>query len=167
MNKICKVLTDVIFPLDKKGESYIKDTYHFKEIPAGVEIGEGDIIGSVDFVRMFPNVLEKKTLEVVNKELCNDESLSLRVERFVFNIGGNLLQNTGQKDLFSKRWSTIDKLTNFLNNSWYLHIMVLEELFVQKGSSDKDNIMFWKGQMDNMFFVLRGRRRIQSFLCGF
>ena len=54
--KIFKVLPDIINPLDEKGESYIKDTYHFKELLAQVEIEEGDIIGSLDVVGMFPNI---------------------------------------------------------------------------------------------------------------
>jgi len=78
--RICKVLTDIINPLDEKGDSYIKDTYHFKELLAQVQIEEGDIIGSLDVVGMFPNVPVKKTLEVVGEELCNDESLRLRTE---------------------------------------------------------------------------------------
>ena len=36
--KICKVLTDIINPLDERGESYIKDTYHFKEMLKEVDI---------------------------------------------------------------------------------------------------------------------------------
>ena len=46
--KICKVLTDIINPLDEKGDSYIKDTYHFKELLAQVDIEKDDIIGSLD-----------------------------------------------------------------------------------------------------------------------
>ena len=78
--KICKVLTDIINPLDERGESYIKDTYHFKELLKEVDIEEGDIIGSLDIVGMFPNVPVKKPLEVVKEELINDESLRLRTD---------------------------------------------------------------------------------------
>ena len=41
--KICKVLTNIINHLDERGESYIKDTYHFKELLKEVDIKEGDI----------------------------------------------------------------------------------------------------------------------------
>ena len=51
-----KVLTDIIDPLDKKGELYIKDMYHFKELQVEVEFEENDIIGSLDIVGIFPNV---------------------------------------------------------------------------------------------------------------
>ena len=59
--KICKVLTDIINPTDVKGESYIEDTYHFKELLEQVELEENDIIESLDIVAMFPNVPVKKT----------------------------------------------------------------------------------------------------------
>ena len=58
--KKCKVLTDIINPIDEKGESYIKDTYHFKELLEQVEFEENDIIGSLDRVGMFSNVPGKK-----------------------------------------------------------------------------------------------------------
>ena len=78
--KICKVLTDIINPIDEKGTSYIKDTYHFKELLAQVDFEENDIIGSLDIVGMFPNVPVKKTLEVVRDELRSDESLGSSTE---------------------------------------------------------------------------------------
>ena len=60
--------------------SYIKDTYHFKELLAQVDIEEDDIIGSLAVVGMFPNIPVKKMLEVVNEELRKYESLRLRTE---------------------------------------------------------------------------------------
>ena len=73
------MLTDIINPIHEKGESYIKDTYHFKELLEKVEFEENDVIGSPDIVGMFPNVPVKKTLEVASEEFRNDESL-LKVE---------------------------------------------------------------------------------------
>ena len=40
---ICKVLTDSINPIVEKGWSYMKDTYHFKELLDQVEFEENDI----------------------------------------------------------------------------------------------------------------------------
>ena len=45
-----------------------------------VEFEENDIIRSLDIVGMFPNVLVKKTLEIVHDELWSDESLGYRTE---------------------------------------------------------------------------------------
>ena len=47
---------------------------------AGVEIEKGDIIGSLDIVGMFPNIPVKKTLQVVNEGLLNDETLGSRTD---------------------------------------------------------------------------------------
>ena len=77
---ICKVLTDIINPIDEKGKSFIRDTYHFKEMLQEVEVREDDIIGSLDVVGMFPNIPVKKTLSIVKEELRNDENLKSRTK---------------------------------------------------------------------------------------
>ena len=61
----------ILNPIDEKGESFIKDTYHFKEMLTDVEMMDEYTIGSLDIVGMFPNVPVKKTLEVVREELQN------------------------------------------------------------------------------------------------
>ena len=40
-----------------------------------MEVRDDDIIGSLDEVGMFPNILVGKTLEVVKEELQKDEML--------------------------------------------------------------------------------------------
>ena len=78
--KICAELTRILNPIDAKGESFIKDTYHFKEMLADVDMMEEYTIGSLDIIGMFPNVPVKKTLEVVREELQKDETLSSRTD---------------------------------------------------------------------------------------
>ena len=78
--KICKELTDILNPIDEKGDSFVKDTYHFKEMLAQVDIQHGFKIGSLDIVGMFPNIPVKKALEVVREELENDQYLSSRTD---------------------------------------------------------------------------------------
>jgi hypothetical protein len=73
-------LTDIINPIDGKGKSFIRDTYHFKEMLQEVEVREDDIIGSLDVVGMFPNIPVKKTLSIVKEELHNDENLKSRTK---------------------------------------------------------------------------------------
>ena len=77
---ICKVLTDIINPIDESGRSFVRDTYHFKEMLSEVEVREDDIIGSLDVVGMFPNIPVKKTLDVVKEELQIDETLTGRTD---------------------------------------------------------------------------------------
>ena len=78
--KICQELTKILNPIDEKGESFIRDTYHFKEMINNLGVQEEDLIGSLDIVGMFPNIPIKKTLEVVREELDKDETLHLRTE---------------------------------------------------------------------------------------
>ena len=42
--KICKELTDILNPIDKRGESYLRDIYSFKEIlaQASMQYGSGE-----------------------------------------------------------------------------------------------------------------------------
>ena len=73
-------MTDIINPIDERGRSFVRDTYHFKEMLSEVEVREDDIIGSLDVVGMFPNIPVKKTLDVVKEELQNDETLTGRTD---------------------------------------------------------------------------------------
>ena len=45
----------------------MKDTYHFKEMLAQVEIQHSFKVGLLDIVEMFPNIPVKKALEVVKR----------------------------------------------------------------------------------------------------
>ena len=76
--KICQELTRILNLIDEKGESFIQDTYHFKELLGNLEVRDDDLMGSLDVVGMFPNVPLKKTLEVVREELENDDTLQMR-----------------------------------------------------------------------------------------
>lgn len=162
--KICKVLTDIINPLDEKGESFIKDTYHFKEMLAGVEIEEGDIIGSLDIVGMFPNIPVKKTLEVVNEGLLNDETLGLRTDWKPEDISKLLeisvetfFKTLDGKIYFQRDGLPIGKSISKPMAGIYMHWFEKNYVF-NEGSRFKDNIVFWKRQMDDIFFVWRGKK---------
>ena len=67
-------------PIDEKGESFIKDTYNFKEMLSKIEMQHGFKMGSLDIIGMFPNIPVKKALEIVREELENDETLSGRTK---------------------------------------------------------------------------------------
>ena len=76
--KLCMELTKILNPIDEKGESFIRDTYNFKEMLGAIQIEDGCIFGTFDIVGMFPNVPVQKTVEVVREELEKDDSLKLR-----------------------------------------------------------------------------------------
>ena len=66
-------LTKILNPIDEKGESFIRDTYNFKEMLGAIQIEDGCILGTLDIVGMFPNVPMQKTLEVVREEQEKDD----------------------------------------------------------------------------------------------
>ena len=162
--KICKVLTDIINPLDERGESYIKDTYHFKELLKAVNIEEGDIMGSLDVVGMFPNVPVKKALEVVKEELINDESLRLRTDWKPQDVSKLLeisvetyFKTLDGKVYFQRNGLPIGKSVSKPMAGIYMHWFEKTYVF-NEGSKFKDKIVFWKRQMDDIFFIWRGTK---------
>ena len=78
--KVCEELTRILNPIDEKGDLFIRDTYHFKEMLDGIGIMKDDLMGTLDIVGMFPNIPVKKTLEVVREELLNDDTLGSRTK---------------------------------------------------------------------------------------
>ena len=58
--KLCQELTRILNLIDEKGESLIRDTYHFKELVNNFGIQEEDLIGSPDIVGMFPKYHSRK-----------------------------------------------------------------------------------------------------------
>ena len=87
--KICQELTRILTPIDEKGDAFIRDMYHFKELVNNLKGPGGRFL---DIVGIFLNVLLKKMLEVVREELDNGDTL-------------HLFQNLGRENLFPERWS--------------------------------------------------------------
>jgi len=163
---ICKVyvLTDIINPIDEKGKSFIRDTYHFKEMLQEVEVREDDIIGSLDVVGMFPNIPVKKTLSIVKEELHNDENLKSRTKWEVEDISKLLeisietyFKTLDGKIYFQKDGLPIGKSISKPMAGIYMHWFEKTYIF-NEDSRFKENIVFWKRQMDDVFFVWRGKK---------
>ena len=162
--KICKEWTDSINPIDEKGKSFIRDTYHFKEMLGEVEVRDDDITGSLDLVGMFPNIPVRKTLEVVKEELQEDETLRNRTDWKPEDIS-KLLEisvETYFKTLdgqiyFQRDGLPIGKSISKPMAGIYMHWFEKNYVF-NEDSRFKDNIVFWKRQMDDVFFVWRGKK---------
>ena len=162
--KICKELTDILNPIDERGESYIKDTYHFKEMLSQVSMQHGFSMGSLDIVGMFPNIPVKKALEVVREELENDETLSGRTKWKVDDIIKLLeisietyFKTLDGKIYFQRDGLPIGKSISKPLAGIYMHWF--EKTFVfGEDSNFKENIVFWKRQMDDVFFIWKGTK---------
>ena len=76
--KICQELTRVMNPIDKKGESFIQDTYHFQEVLSNFGVWDKDFVAIAGCCRdFFTNIPLKKTQKVVRQELENDYTLQI------------------------------------------------------------------------------------------
>ena len=162
--KLCKELTEILNPIDEKGESFIRDTYHFKEMLDAVKIEEGCIIGTLDIIGMFPNVPVQKTLEVVREKLETDDSLKSRTKWEVKDIMKLLeisvetyFKTIDGKIYFQRDGLPIGKSISKPLAGIYMHWFEETHIFKEDGEFS-NNIVFWKRQMDDIFFVWKGSK---------
>jgi len=78
--KICKELQKIIHPLATKAKSFIKDSFHFKEILNEIEIEDNYTQISFDVRSLFPSVPIRQTLSLIQNKLQNDKSLKDRTK---------------------------------------------------------------------------------------
>jgi len=162
--KICQELTRILNPIDEKGESFIQDTYHFKELLGNLEVRDDDLMGSLDVVGMFPNVPLKKTLEVVREELENDDTLQMRTKWEIDDIMKLLeisietyFKTLDGKIYFQRDGLPIGKSISKPLAGIYMHWFERTYVF-NDNNQFKDNIVFWKRQVDDIFFVWKGSK---------
>jgi len=160
--KICKELTDILNPLDEGGLSYIRDTYHFKETINNIDLREGDRMGTLDIVGMFPNVPVKQTLQVTRDKLEKDETLSSRTKWSVEEIMKLLeisietyFKTIDGKIYFQRDGLPIGKSISKPLAGIYMHWF--EENHVFKAENEQ-RLVYWKREMDDIFFVWRGTK---------
>ena len=95
--KICKELQIIIHPLALKAKSYIKDSYHFKQILKEIIIEDHFIQLSFDVRSLYPSVPVKQTLSLVQRKLQKDRTLKNRTKWKPKQIT-NLLQICTEED---------------------------------------------------------------------
>ena len=75
---ICKELTRILNPLDEAGDSFIKDSFHLKDMLRDIEIDEFCRLASLDIKSLYPKVPVKKALECTREALEADSTLKDR-----------------------------------------------------------------------------------------
>ena len=113
---------------------------------------------------MFPNIPVKKALEVVREELENDETLSGQTKWKVNDIIKLLdisietyFKTLDGKIYFQRDGLPIGKSISKPLAGIYMHWF--EKTFVfGEDSNFKENIVFWKRQMDDVFFIWKGTK---------
>jgi len=170
--KICAELTKILNPIDEKGESFIKDTYHFKEMLESVKVLDEYTIGALDIVGMFPNVPVKKTLEVVREELQKDDTLKSRTDWEIDDIM-KLLEfsiETYFKTIDGKIYFQRDGLpiVNQFQNLWQVFICIglKKHMCSMKMENSETTLCFGRDKW--MIYFLSGKvaRKTWRCLCG-
>ena len=77
---ICKELTRILNPLDEAGDSFIKDSFHLKDMLRDIEIDEFCRLASLDIKSLYPKVPVKKALECTREALEADSTLKDRTD---------------------------------------------------------------------------------------
>ncbi|CAM9675327.1 unnamed protein product, partial [Heterosigma akashiwo] len=75
---ICKVLTDILNPLNEGGHSFVKNSFELKKMLKGVRLSRNSRLVSFDVKALYPSIPMKKALEVVRQKLEEDETLPER-----------------------------------------------------------------------------------------
>ena len=78
--KVCKILTDILNPLARSGQSYIENSYDLKVFLNNLHVEPNDIQASFDVVALYPNIPIPRALECVRRRLLNDSTLSERTD---------------------------------------------------------------------------------------
>ena len=74
--KVCKILTDILNPLVKSGQSYVENTYDLKRFLDKLSIDHNDVQASFDVVALCPSIPIPKALDCVRRKLLNDTTLA-------------------------------------------------------------------------------------------
>jgi len=80
MVRMCKELTRILLPIEAKAKSFIRDSYHLKEMLSEVVLEEGDRLVSFDIDCMYPSIPREAALEVVYRKLQKDRTLKDRTD---------------------------------------------------------------------------------------
>ena len=65
--KMCKVLTDILSPLDEQADSFLKNSKQLKEELEMLVIDENCVMGSQDIKFMYPLILLENTLKLTKE----------------------------------------------------------------------------------------------------
>ena len=77
---MCKILTDILNPLDEAGNSFVQNSFQLKDFLKKVKMTPNSLLASFDVKALYPSIPVKKALEVVRQKLEADETLKDRTK---------------------------------------------------------------------------------------
>ena len=78
--KVCKILTDILNPLVKNGQSYVENAADLKRFLWKLQIDNTDLQACFDVVALYPSIPIPKALDCVRRKLLEDTTLSKRTD---------------------------------------------------------------------------------------
>jgi hypothetical protein len=160
---ICKILTCLLNPIEQAGQSYVRDSYHLKEMLTGIKISERSKLVSFDVKALYPSIPIRKALEIIEHELNNDTDLPNRtkwaipdimklldisLETYFKTIDGRIFKQT--------EGTPIGKSISGPIAGIYMN--AFERLFVFN-SKFASKIKFWKRMKDDVLLIWEGTDR--------
>jgi hypothetical protein len=160
---ICKQLTDILNPIEQAGESYIRDSYHLKELLKEVTIDEQSKLISFDVKALYPSIPVKQALQIIENELKIDTELpqrtkwkiedimsllSLSLETYFKTLDGRIFKQT--------EGTPIGKSISGPIAGIYMNYFERNFVYNSKFST---RIRFWKRMKDDVFLIWDGTDR--------
>ena len=75
---LSKFITSLIFPLEGKTSTHMKNSKHFLEALQGVQVAEDELLVSFDISSLFTNVSINRSIQVIQRKLEQDNTLANR-----------------------------------------------------------------------------------------
>ncbi|KAL0842148.1 hypothetical protein ABMA28_014324, partial [Loxostege sticticalis] len=146
---LAKHVAGVLQPLVGKTPSFVKDSFHFRDIVKSIRLEPGDLMVSFDVESLFTNVPLKDCIEVIKDKLC-DHELPKEYIVFIENcLDGNYLLFRDQYYLQIDGVAMGSPLAPVIANIWMEHF---EDLALANGPS---TVILWKRYVDDVFCVIR------------
>ena len=168
---LCKELQKIIHPLAIQAKSYIKDSFHFKQMLKDIEIEEHFIQLSFDIRSLFPSIPIKPTLALIHKKLQADKSLKDRTKwkpKNIVNLIEICTEETHFKDFEGNIWTQIDGTAmgkSISGDVTGIFMESYEEEFILNPNNNEFIPAFWKREVDDVYCLWQyGPENIQRFL---
>ena len=169
--KICKELQKIIHPLATKAKSFIKDSFHFKEMLKEIKIEDNYIQLSFDVRSLFPSVPIRQTLSLIQNKLQNDKSLKDRTKwkpKQITNLLEICTEETHFMDYQGNIWTQTDGTAigkSISGDITGIYMEFYENEYILNPQKNAFIPAFWVRQVDDVYCLWQyGHETIPIFL---
>ena len=162
---LAKYITTLISPLTGRTPSYIKNSQHFVKIAKDILLRPSEVMVSFDIKSLFTNVPVEEALQVVNKRLCEDETLPERTPLESQQVT-HLLELCLKTTYFSFRGEFYQQKDGAAMGSPVSPVVanIYMEMFEQQALSTAPHApRMWKRYVDDTFCIMEAEH-VEQFL---